>query len=499
MALDLIFNANSPTQSKDGPLVDFDTEGTSQDQDFVRGDRNLALSLRPVVPSVSGAGRPWDDDYLPDDTFEVAISNPDLPPRGGDWPLGLECATITTNSVANPTAITTDEPHGLSSGNKVYIVDNIGSTPSINGLQTVTVTGANTFTIPVNVTVSGAGGKVYDATDMTDLAFDISAEDLQTLLSAISQKHGFSAVSVELLAVGNYQAEWAGNGVAPLLYSPLKNDLIPVSKVTVLTDAAGDAETQGIQIIFLKQSAVAFAMPVDPFPDPEVEATIAQAGSAADPKANKIYEVSMTPGTYDGTYIMSMVKLDASTVTIGVIAWDISASDLQARMVEATGLTQSEFVITRVNDILTIEFAGAYGNSNAPGIAVTNKNLVAPKGVKGTIQLNTISLYRAFLQVSSLTLDFTLAVRRQRASGEDAEIFQHVVTLKRNIIDVVSMIPVPLPTYLTEAQSDARYAKIMVPGIRQLPDNGDVIVSSPNAALWKIGVSNEGEFVATTI
>ena len=72
----------------------------------------------------------------------------------------LNNVTITSSSVANPTVITATA-HGLATGNKIIIRDHSGSTPSINGtIYTVTVTGANTFTIPVNVTVGGTGGTI---------------------------------------------------------------------------------------------------------------------------------------------------------------------------------------------------------------------------------------------------------------------------------------------------------------------------------------------------
>jgi hypothetical protein len=71
----------------------------------------------------------------------------------------LNNIAITTSSVAANSTITTATPHKLATGNKVVIRNHVGSTPSINDtLYTVTVTGANTFTIPVNVTVAGAGG-----------------------------------------------------------------------------------------------------------------------------------------------------------------------------------------------------------------------------------------------------------------------------------------------------------------------------------------------------
>ena len=69
--------------------------------------------------------------------------------------------TITGNSVANPTVVTVAN-HGLTTGNYVYIV-NSNSTPSIDGGYSVTVTGNNTFTIPVNVTKAGTSGEVINA------------------------------------------------------------------------------------------------------------------------------------------------------------------------------------------------------------------------------------------------------------------------------------------------------------------------------------------------
>jgi hypothetical protein len=65
---------------------------------------------------------------------------------------------ITANTVANPTVITATA-HGLTTGETVTIVGS-NSTPSIDGTFVVTVLTANTFSIPVNVTVAGTAGTV---------------------------------------------------------------------------------------------------------------------------------------------------------------------------------------------------------------------------------------------------------------------------------------------------------------------------------------------------
>ena len=70
---------------------------------------------------------------------------------------------ITSNSIANPTVVTTPVPHNLTTGDVILISGVITSTPAINGQQTVTKISATTFSIPVNVTVAGTGGSFVRA------------------------------------------------------------------------------------------------------------------------------------------------------------------------------------------------------------------------------------------------------------------------------------------------------------------------------------------------
>lgn len=67
-----------------------------------------------------------------------------------------QSGTITANTLAVSTVITS-ATHGLSTGNVITIAGS-NSTPSINGSFNVTVLSANTFSIPVTVTVAGTVG-----------------------------------------------------------------------------------------------------------------------------------------------------------------------------------------------------------------------------------------------------------------------------------------------------------------------------------------------------
>lgn len=65
---------------------------------------------------------------------------------------------ITSNSLANPSVVTTPVPHGLTSGDIILISGVITSNPTINGERVATVISPTTFSVPVNVTTAGTGG-----------------------------------------------------------------------------------------------------------------------------------------------------------------------------------------------------------------------------------------------------------------------------------------------------------------------------------------------------
>ena len=65
---------------------------------------------------------------------------------------------ITSSSVANPTNILCEAPHGLVTGDVVMIAGHTGGTPDINGEEVVTVVDTLNFTVVQNVSVAGSGG-----------------------------------------------------------------------------------------------------------------------------------------------------------------------------------------------------------------------------------------------------------------------------------------------------------------------------------------------------
>lgn len=84
-----------------------------------------------------------------------ASFNPDISPA----------FTITSNTAANPTVVTTSVPHGFTDNEQV-VISGSNSTPSIDGLYNITYISPTTFSVPVNVTVAGTRGAVTPSADV---------------------------------------------------------------------------------------------------------------------------------------------------------------------------------------------------------------------------------------------------------------------------------------------------------------------------------------------
>jgi len=88
-------------------------------------------------------------------TFSVPV-NVTVAGTAGTWSRVSLSGSITGIGIGTTTTITS-VGHGLSSGDRI-IIESSNSTPIVDGAQIVTVTGANTFTIPIAVTVAGTSG-----------------------------------------------------------------------------------------------------------------------------------------------------------------------------------------------------------------------------------------------------------------------------------------------------------------------------------------------------
>lgn len=127
-------------------------------------------------------------------------------------PAGVAAIDILTSSIDNPTEITTDGDHGLQTGDSVLIAGHTSVTPDINGAYTVTVTGDDTFTIPIEVTADGAGGTVQRTSrrgwSAQNQVFSIAGTSVTV---TVQDSHEAVAGSFANLTGGAFAAVSAGN------------------------------------------------------------------------------------------------------------------------------------------------------------------------------------------------------------------------------------------------------------------------------------------------
>ncbi|HLA65028.1 MAG TPA: hypothetical protein VK600_00435 [Candidatus Saccharimonadales bacterium] len=98
---------------------------------------------------------------------------------GGVTPTGATSKTISGNTAASPTVVTTTAAHGLVTGDTV-LISGSNSTPLIDGTWTVTVLTTTTFSIPVNVTIAGTAGSVAAGADKWVFPLDASSDTLKS-------------------------------------------------------------------------------------------------------------------------------------------------------------------------------------------------------------------------------------------------------------------------------------------------------------------------------
>lgn len=212
------------------PNISFIVQGNriydTRTDTWVAGGTNPAMCIRDYLLSpIYGCG--FAASLIHEDSFIAAADHCDT---SITVELGWFDVSVVSSSVANPTVITTTAAHRWVTGNTVRIAGHTGSTPSINGDHVITVTGATTFTIPVNVTVGGTGGSVvrlqtladrYTCNGVVDTSRSLS-DNLQELLSScrgnlvweqgqfkLTIRHADVASPTLTLSPSNILGEWS--------------------------------------------------------------------------------------------------------------------------------------------------------------------------------------------------------------------------------------------------------------------------------------------------
>lgn len=280
-------------------------------------------------------------------------------------------------------------------------------------------------------------------TDLTSLDFDISAEDLEDVLSAASVAGGNPALNVTRLSEGVYQVDGATNGVIPTIAATATN-LIPNCSAVVTVITQGTVSTKGQQIIGLVQQPAAYAAPSTALPAASVSVSTEQAASST---ANKIVRITFAAGTYGGLYNIS-ATVGSVTASCGSVSPLASIGELSQVLAKHPSLhynsatAANNFTVSTDGADFLVEFNGNLAGPSDPSLSVSDISLLAPKGASGTISLNTVNMAKMFWASGATSLSLTLSVVRTRTSGEVKTILSIPVTVPADIINAGSLTPI---------------------------------------------------------
>lgn len=99
--------------------------------------------------------------------------------------IGSKTGSITSNTIANPTVVTASS-HGLIDSRVVTISGVSGSSPTINSTYVSTLINANSFSVPVNVSISAGTGGTFSTQDSDVRDIKVCYNDIITRLNSDS-------------------------------------------------------------------------------------------------------------------------------------------------------------------------------------------------------------------------------------------------------------------------------------------------------------------------
>ncbi len=407
---------------------------------LIRGDSGIELDIIPVIQNTPGAQPPLISDSIDTDTYVLGVGIADATPTSGTFQLAVNGSTTGMTALAyDIDAATLQTP--------------LSAALVIAGYSACTVRSLGSFSFEIDATTNGAipTGKI----------------------------------------VGN------------------ASNLVPNCDVVVSEVSLGGASSKYQYILSLRQQALVLAFPATPLPAISVGNAVTQALSSTQNAINTVsYNVTPIAGTFNvSAYALGVTTLcgvaafDASaadfTTLLGnhpKLTGNVSVEKIgTAFQVEFTnqcgpkpitastvanpthitcvahGYTNGQSVTHSgtnstpntdgANTITVIDAdhysvavnvtvagtAGVSRDSTAPLLTVADIDLQGVSGVTGTLNVNSVNLFRASLAETAETFsDYFISVKRVRASGENRTILLTTVDISKDVIDPGATTPLPL-------------------------------------------------------
>lgn len=497
MALDFIFQTDS--NSRDQLIPDILSRTTQSVNSEVRDDRILAFTIQPVV--ASNGRTPWLPDWVNTDTFQLAIGLADQTPTSGTFKLTVNVTTTGLTALAyNVSAAALQTP--LSAA---FVAE---------GKSACTVTLLATGVYRVLANSNGAVTTGFLVGDPTNLNPTCSVFINEDSLGSASAPYDF------LIALRQ----------APMCYATATTAL-PATGVSVATTQTGSSTQNRIQTIsftvtptydgtFAVSLVAGYQVPItgNTVATATVVTTSIEHGFVTGDIVSIPYNNGSTP-TIAGSHVVTVLSSTTFSITVnvsvagigGVVEKDVTAScgvawptmdanDFALMLVNhsavrynSTDGSPDNIIVTKNGQNFQVQFTGTLGNSATPTLTCTNIDLIGAEGASGTLNLNTLSLYEYSLTQTAETFDLLFSITRTRASGEVRTVLgPTAITIFKDLIDLSTMVPTPLPSYYTAAYIDAHFPGL---GIANNLTGANTFTTSGGVAFT---VDGTGNVVVTT-
>jgi hypothetical protein len=408
-SLNLIYDVTNA--NKNGLLLNFSTAQPGIIPSFFRND-GITVSSRSVQPSAT-TSRAWDDVDLSADTVVLAIGAFDKSPDSGSW--YLQSGINLTSGL-------------LVTGNRYQIVTYLAGDNFSNVGAASNATGAiftATGTTPTTWTNSSVLQEITP-----ELAYNVSAASLQSSLNATAWINSAGGVTASSSQSGSYSVQFTNPGPQSTMAG--FGGFSPASSISIYSVVAGSSSVPALQLIEIVANPYAFTATWTSFPAASAVVTTIAEGSSSTPNVQR---VTLTPAPYAGT-----VQLTTSLLTTAAIAVPASILDVQNALNTGgtnyivTGSTGGPYTITTVV------------NGSVAAITVNTTGLLVPTGLQGTLNLSTYGMLQAFLDAGTSTLNLILEIQVTPSAGYPSTVLQLPVVVSKNVINLSSLVPAPLPS-----------------------------------------------------
>ncbi len=298
----------------------------------------------------------------------------------------------------------------------------------------------------------------FGADTTAPLAYNATAAQVQTALNALASITTAGGVTVTASAAGGpWQIAFNTVGARDSITATPDN-LFPLCQLQNYPLREGTASLTEIQLLVIERQPAALCTSWASFPAAAVTITTLQIGASGVPE---IQRVAINDDTTEGTFTLTF-----GAATTASLAWNIAAEDLQAALEAISTIGTGNVLVTGAFPAWDVTFTGTL-TGDQPAMTGNAAGLTVPIGQIGTLDLRTGGIEQLVTGEESITTTFE--IEAQFGGTDPSTLLQIDVTVLNDGIPSSPGAPVALPTYLTETESDARYAQKTASSIADIP------------------------------